>query len=224
MHFRQNVAVCLNCFFVFWGTAFCAPTQPAFPNLLNAGSGLTIPPQRPSNGSILGALCSSSIGHSAKVRTDDMTWHISDTLSLVLTICNWEPGPKTIRAVLAAADTAIGKKAAAGLLDQKFTQKSDNKYNTLLFEITPGHIYKRLTWGDVGEVLGENGLPKFYETTSLWHTIYFDVMHTTRGELGQGAVRRWWQLEPLNGRNGTAIGGSGVFVNAESENRSGILD
>ncbi|KAL8718686.1 MAG: hypothetical protein Q9225_004205 [Loekoesia sp. 1 TL-2023] len=146
----------------------------SFSNLSSAGSDLTINLPQPFNACILGGLSSSFTNYSAEVGVDKMTWSISNTVFLALTICNWEPDPKTIQAVLATADTAVGKKPAAGLLEQKFTQKSDNKYNTLLFEITPGYIYKRLTWGDVAEVLGPNGLPKFYETTQQWHTVYFD--------------------------------------------------
>lgn len=187
-------AVCVSGFFIYWRTVISAPTQPAFSNELNAGSSsLIINLAKPLNDSVLSELNSSSVND---LTIDHMTWRISDTLSLAVTICNWGPDPATILKVLAAADTAVGKKLAAGLLDRKFTQKSDNKFNTLLFEITPGHIYRHLTWGDVGEVLGENGLPKFYHVTEQWHTIYFAVLHTTRGELGNGAVRRWWQLEP----------------------------
>lgn len=203
MHFRLS-AVCVSGFFIFWRTAFSAPAQPAFSNQLNAGSSsLIINPSRPLNDSILSGLNSSSV---SDLTIDHMTWRISDTLSLAVTICNWELDPATILKVLAAANTAIGKKPAAGLLDRTFTQKSDNRFNTLLFEITPDKFYKRLTWEDVGEVLGENGLPKFYDVTEQWNTIYFEVLHTTRDELGHGAVRRWWQIEPPGGVNGIAMG------------------
>lgn len=125
-----------------------------------------------------------------------MTWTISDTLHLAVTICNWEPDPVTILAVLAAAESAIGKKSATALLEKRFVQKSSNKYNTLLLEIGPHSWERSITWGDVGEVLGKNGLVKFYEETGQWHTIYFDIVDKERGPLGRGAVRRWWQLAP----------------------------
>ncbi len=196
MHFLQRVAVCLGCFFTILHTSTSAPTQPASSNLLNTGNDLSINLPQPFNNSLLAGHGSSSSNPWRDVGIDHMTWTISDTLSLAVTICNWQPDPATILAVLAAADSTVGKKPATGLLAQKFTLKSDNKYNTLLFEIGPGYVEKRLTWSDVEEVLGENGLSKFYETTGQWHTVYFDVVHTTRGFLGQGAVRRWWQLAP----------------------------
>ena len=200
MHFPLS-AVCLSGFFIFWRTAFSAPAQPAISNQLNAGSSsLIINPSKPLNDSILSGLNSSSVNDL------HMTWDISDTLFLAVSICHWKPDPATILKVLAAANTAIGKKPAAGLLDGEFTQKSDNKFNTLLFEIDPGPTDKRLTWGDVGEVVGEKGLPKFFHVTGQWHMIYFSLVHVNRGELGYGAVRRWWQLEPPAGVNGIAMG------------------
>jgi len=196
MHFLQRVAVCLGYFLTILHTTVCAPTRPASSRLLNTGNDLSLNLAQPFNSSLLGGHVSSSTNPWRDVGIDHMTWTISDTLSLAVTICNWQPDPVTILAVLAAAETTAGKKPATGLLEQKFTLKSDNKYNTLLFEISPGYVNKRLTWSDVGEVLGEKGLLKFYETTGQWHTVYFDVVHTTRGFLGQGAVRRWWQLAP----------------------------
>jgi len=196
MHFHQRVAMSLGCFFTILHTTFCAPTQPASSNLLYNGNDLSLNLPQPFNSSLLGGHGSFSTNPLREVGIDHMTWTISDTLSLAVTICNWQPDPVTILAVLAAADTMVGKKPATGLLSQKFTLKSDNKYNTLLFEISPDYVDKRLTWSDVREVLGDNGLLKFYETTGQWHTVYFDVVHSTRGMLGQGAVRRWWQLAP----------------------------
>ena len=196
---------------MLWRIAFCAPTQPAISSPLNAGNGLTLTLPKPDNNTVLGEICLSWSNHSAGLGIDHMTWTISDTLSLAVTICNWTPDPATILAVLAAAETAVGKKPAALFLDKKFRVNSDNKYNTLLFEISPGYIYKRLTWAHVGEVLGENGLPKFFETSRYWNTVYFDVMHSTTGELGQGAIRRWWQLEPPDSGNGMAISNGHVI-------------
>ena len=213
MHLRQQVSACLGCFFIFRHAAFCAPTQRTVSRALNAGNGLNIiNPASLFSDAICGEAASSSTSDAVKVGIDRMTWQISETLSLALVICNWEPDPNTIQAVLRAAEMAVGKKPAAERLDRKFTQKSNNRYNTLLFEISSDYTDKRLTWGDVGEVLGENGLLTFYVTPQLWHTVYFDVVHTTRGELGHGAVRRWWQLEPPNGANGTSIWNSGLGV------------
>ena len=206
MHFLQRVAVCLCCLFLFLRTTLCGPTQPASSGLLTASSSLIISLPSPVNESAFCVIGSSSKNSQGSVKWDKTTWTISDTLSLALTICNWEPDPKKIQAVLEAAAQAVGKKPATTLLEKKFTQKSNNKYNTLLFEITPGYVDKRLTWGDVGEVLGDNGLTTFFETTQQWHTVYFDVMHVTKGQLGNGAVRRWWQLEPPSSGNGAQVG------------------
>lgn len=187
MQFCQCHTVCLSGLCIFWRTAFCAPTEPASSNTLHGGSGLSIVAPKPLNDSICSELGS--------VSWHETTWTISDTpLSLVLHVCNWEINPDVILVVLEAAATTVGKKPAAVLLDQKFTQRSNNKYNTLYFEIGPEYFDKKLTWGDVGDVLGENGLHKFYEETEQWKTVYFTVVHTTKGELGQGAVRRWWHL------------------------------
>lgn len=196
MHLHQRLAVCLGCISIFCRTAISAPTQPASSNLLHTGSNLSINLPRPFNNSLLCGLGSSATNDLREVAIDHGTWSISDTLSLKVTICNWEPDPVTILAVLAAAESTVGKKPATNLLSQRFVQKSKNKYNTLLFEIAPHYVHKILTWSDVGEVLGKNGLLKFFEETGQWHTVYFDMIHTERGELGNGAVRRWWQLEP----------------------------
>ena len=213
MQLRLCPTTCLSYFFLFWSIAIGAPPQPALPYLLDTGChDLFTKLPRPLIPDGFGL---SPTNLSGTIGIDRMTWTISDTLSLALVICNWMPSPETIEAVLAAAATSIGKKPAAGLLERKFVQRSDNKYNTLYFEISPGYIYKRLTWGDVGEVLGEHGLPKFFRTTRYWHTVYFDVIHTTRGEIGHGAVRRWWQLGLPNGRNITEIANNRI-VSVES--------
>ncbi len=196
MHFLQRVAVWLGCFFTIWHTAICAPTQSPPSHLPNTGNDLSLNLPQPFNKSLLSGHGSSSTNPWRDVGIDHMTWTISATLSLAVTICNWNPDPVTILAVLAAAESTAGKKPATGLLSQTFVQKSTNKYNTLLFEIEPHNFEKILTWGDVAEVLGENGLAKFYEETGQWHTVYFDIVHKERASLGRGAVRRWWQLAP----------------------------
>ena len=196
---RRTIAVYLGCFSPFLHTAICAPASPALWILPNAGSSdFTLTPSSPINGSTLCGPDSllSTTPHGPAVDWVRGTWRISDTLFLAITICNWAPDPATIVAVLSAAALTVGKKPATALLEKKFTQRSDNKYNTLYFEIGPGYVeQKRLTWGVVGEILGENGLGKFFETTRQWHTIYFGVVDVREGQLGEGAVRRWWQLE-----------------------------
>ena len=83
----------------------------------------------------------------------------------------------------------------AALLEKKFLSETGSWKNRMYFEITPGWEDKKLTWSDVGEVLGESGLPKFFHETNEWHCVYFEVLHGTRGKLGYGAVRKWYMLD-----------------------------
>lgn len=199
MHFGYRLSLYVSLLILSLPFTSCAPTKPGPSTLVitgNSGPFFNLPEHC--------GFGSFPNNRSGGVGIDHTTWKISNTISLAITICNWEPSPSTIAAVLLAAATAVSKKPAAGLLEEKFIQRSGNKYNNLYFEISPGYIYRRLTWGDVEKVLGENGLLKFYEATNQWHTVYFDMFHTTRGELGKGAVRRWWQLEEVGGVNGIA--------------------
>ena len=212
MPFVQRVAaVYFGCISIFSRTALGATTPPSLSILPNAGSSdlILALPHGFNESTLCGSGPQSRSHHGEAVGVDKGTWRISETLSLAIVICNWSPDPATIQAVLAAAALTVGKKPATALLEENFVQKSNNRYNTLYFEIGPGDVVeKRLTWGVVGEVLGEDGLAKFFETTRLWHTVYFGVMHATEGPLGNGAVRRWWQLE-LPGGNGTLVGDNG---------------
>lgn len=67
----------------------------------------------------------------------------------------------------------------------------------MIFEISPRLDRKLLTWGDVGQVLGdEDGLPRFFKASQEWHDIDFDFYDTERGGVvGEGAVRKWYMLE-----------------------------
>ena len=212
MHFFRFAAFSLGYFALFWRITTCAP-QPIHPSRLDISCGdLFIGLANPFNDSDSSSSASPSTQHTHGFSTNRGTWKISDTMSLAITICSWKPDPATIQAVLVAAHAAIGKKPSAGLVDETFTQRSDNRYNTLLFEIIPRHVQSQLTWGDVGEVLGEHGLLEFYEETQWWNTIYFTLVDATRGVLGRGAVRRWWQLEVPESRNETASQSSGASV------------
>lgn len=82
----------------------------------------------------------------------------------------------------------------------------------MIFEIDPGYIDKKLTWGDVALVLGSNGLLRFFEEYGHWTSTYFDVMDKSRGMLGNGAVRKWYQLLPPTGQNGTALRNGGIEI------------
>ena len=202
---HRAVAVWLGCFLLFSPTAFGAPASPALSIVPNVGSSdFTLTPSSLTNGSTLCGLDSPSLSTSPHGEAVDWikgTWRISNTLFLAMTICSWTPDPATIVDVLEAAATIAGKKPATALLEEKFVQTSKNKYNKLYFEIGPGETEgSYLTWGEVAQVVGVNGLRKYYETTGHWNTIYFDVMHTKEGMLGEGAVRRWWQPGVTQGR------------------------
>ena len=199
MIFRQSVTLGLSGLCILGRTALCAPTEAAYSTLLNSGNGLSIIAPKLLNDSACGEL-----GSSADIVWERRTWPISDTLFLTINMCHWKLDAETVQAVLDAAAVAVGKRSATGVLDKTFTQKSNKKYETLNFSVSPDHFNPGLTWADVGEVLGDNGLPRFYDETRWWRALYFEVMHTTRGELGQGAVRRWWQLEPAKDDSGTA--------------------
>ena len=148
---QRGIVFCFGCLSLFSRTAWSAPASPALSILPNAGSGdPTLGLHSPVNGSTLCGLGSSSSSRHGALGWDKQTWRISETLSLALTICNWEPDPATIQAVLAAAAVTAGKKPTTTLLEKKFTQRSNNKYNTLYFEISAGFIYRRLCWGGLG--------------------------------------------------------------------------
>jgi len=131
-----------------------------------------------------------------------VTWPITPTLSLIANIGPWRLNPTNILDTLAAANRTVEKKPSSLLLTAKFRQETGSRINTLYFEIGPAFEVKRLTWGDVAEVLGAEGLPRFFEEYGYWTSTYFEVMDGARGKLGEGAVRKWYQLEPADGGDG----------------------
>ncbi len=219
MHLRQRVAASLSTFFALSWLTSSAPAQSAFSNLPDGGSDLFIAPPQTFNISIgpdrtqrVNASDSRtgfsplSTSLSTEVGYWTTTWPISaTTLSLNISIGPWELAPEKIVQTLEAAQNAVGKKPAGALLEKKFKQETGSRINTMIFEISPGYIYRRLTWGDVGEVLGDNGLPKFFQETEEWHSAYFKVIDSVRGELGNGAVRKWYMLEPVGGTNSKGL-------------------
>lgn len=154
---------------------------------------------------------SSSANESTQLQFETVTWPITSTLSLTANIGPWVLNPQRILETLTAANRTVEKKPASLVLDKRFRQETGSRINTLYFEIGPAFEVKRLTWGDVAEVLGEKGLPGFFEHYGYWTSTYFEVMDSVRGKLGEGAVRKWYQLEPPSGGNGTVVGG-GDFV------------
>lgn len=211
MHLHRRVTASLNVFFVLCYLASSAPTHSAFSNLPDTGSDLSAtiaqtfgspigsniaPRVNTSDPNKASGLLSTNL--STEVGYWTVTWSISNTLSLTINVGAWVLSSEKILQTLEAAQIAVGKKQGAALLDRKFTQETGSRINTMIFEISPGWDYRRLTWGDVGEVLGENGLPKFFQEEQEWHSAYFDVIHTVRGKLGNGAVRKWYMLDSLN--------------------------
>ena len=211
MHFHRRVAAFLSSFVVLSCLTSSAPTQSAssylpdagddlsitLPQILNSSIGLELAQRVNTSDSNTGS-ASSSTNLSTDVGYWTVTWSISATLSLTINVGAWVLAPEKILHTLEAAQNAVGKKPAAALLDGKFTQETGSRINTMIFEISPGWDYRRLTWADVGEVLGENGLPKFFNEKQEWHSAYFDVIHSVRGKLGYGAVRKWYMLDSLN--------------------------
>ena len=181
-----------------------SPTQSAVSNLPDAANDRSVTPTQTFNSSIGPEVAQrvnisdSNLRLSTQVGYWTVTWSISNTLSLTINVGAWVLSPEKILHTLEAAQTAVGKKQAAALLDGKFTQETGSRINTMIFEITPGWEYRRLTWADVREVLGENGLPKFFSEKQEWHSAYFDVIDSIRGKLGYGAVRKWYMLDSLD--------------------------
>ena len=103
----------------------------------------------------------SSTGEVTYVTYPAGIWDISPTLSLDIDIGEWRLSPEKVLGTLEAAENAIGKKAATALLEGKFTQRTGSRLNRMVFEIGPvAEHERRLTWGDVAAVLGEErGLP-----------------------------------------------------------------
>ena len=139
-----------------------------------------------------------------------IVWDISETLSLTINIGDWRLSQEKVLETLSAADAAVGKKPASLFMDSKFTQKTGSRINAMLFEIGPGYEDRRLTWGEVGEIVGEHGLPAYFRQDRIWRSIRFEVFDVVRGKLGVGAVRKWYQ--PHLGGNATVAASDDLAV------------
>jgi len=212
MYFDQLVTVCLSYFFVFGHTISSAPAHSVSSEQPDVHVNLPSDVQTPFNRSTIDS-GSSLAKYSPKLEFTTVTWPITDTLSLKANIGPWQLSPDRILETLKTAATTVGKKRAEPLLEKKFTQEQGSRINTMLFEIGPAYEVKQLTWADVGEVLDEEkGLPKFFEEYGVWTSTYFDVIDSVRGKLGEGAVRKWYQLEPPIIGNGTVVGGGDIVA------------
>lgn len=226
-HFHRRFSASLSFFIVLAASASSAPTTPqsAFSHLPNAAThDLSIVQQTPNNSSTAGPDIAPGVnttdhsilkfGPSSQSNLSSPTggitrwagvWDISPTLSLGIDIGEWRLSPEKVIDTLGAAEIAVGKKPAAGVLEGMFTQRTGSRLNTMVFEIGPEpEDERRLNWGDVAEVLGEErGLPRFFRETGEWRNIDFEVVHTERGVLGFGMVRKWYMVS--KGRNGTGL-------------------
>ena len=219
MQYYPHVATALTLLLAFSSLTSSAPPQSAFSDVPSSNSDHFVAlPQSFNNSARLAVaervnVSFPDIGHgssltnlSAEVNYWTVTWTISDTLYLTINVGAWELAPEKILQTLEAAEISVGKQQASALLDGKFTQETGSRINSMIFEISPPRHNTRLTWADVGDILGENGLIKFFKEKQEWHSVYFDVIDKRRGELGQGAVRKWYMLEPS--RNVTGLGSS----------------
>ena len=211
---------------VLLSLASLVPTQPLVPSVPNNAINLSKPSSETVVNSLNASLSSSTVqianssspgsgirlpsaqaDHNLNVSFAD--WDITATLYLKVHIGPWQLSEERIMRLLEMADTSAGKKPGPNILDKKFTVEEGSRINTMVFEIGPEYgTRERLTWADVAEVLGENGLPTFFRVYDVWTSTYFDVMDSKRGKLGIGAVRKWYQLEEssIGGINGSASG------------------
>lgn len=204
MYLNRRVAVFPTFFFALFALTFSTPTRFAYPALNDAAPNRTTALQQLFNSSS-GPEAASRLHNivlpsrftnlSAEVTYHTWTWTISTTLSLKLNIGSWVLAPEKILYTLEAAQKIVGKRQAVVFLDKKFTQETGSRINTMIFEVEPEWDDRRLTWADVGAVLGDDGLPKFFKQTREWHSVYFDVIHISKGVIGEGAVRKWYMLE-----------------------------
>ena len=125
----------------------------------------------------------------------DITWYITDTLTLNIEIGEWRLSESKVMEALEAANAAIGKKVGSSPLDEPFIQKTGGRINTMLFEIRSESTDQSLTWAQVGEVLGANGLPSYFRAYDIWRSTFFDVVDSERGKIGHGALRKWYMVE-----------------------------
>ena len=151
-------------------------------------------PQLFKNSNSSGSVGATDLSFTNRLGSRTFIWEITDVLSLTINPGHYHLPSEKVLATLSAASVAVGKKPAAALLEQKFTQKTGSIINRMIFEIEPDPGDMKLTWADVGEVLGENGLSTFFRQEQYWYNTDFEVVDDVRGRLGEGALRRWYQL------------------------------
>lgn len=194
MYSHHHIALSLSFLFTFHDLTSSVPTNLPSSSLPSAPIPALIPKLSLPNPETL-RIASARNASLPLLNYTTVTYSIpSTTLSLTINIGPWDLSPGKILHTLEAAENTVGKRVPSHLLDREFVQRTGSWINRMVFEIGPGYIYKRLTWADVAEVVGANGLPKFFRENEGWCSIYFEVVDSERGKLGDGALRKWYLL------------------------------
>ena len=225
MHFSKK----LTGLYIFWTILLSVSASPVLPILPDIPNVVTADHANQTN-SILALQTQNTINNSATAQPGNLSslssweleWHISSTLSLDIYVGDWTLNPASIVQVLDAAENALGKKVASALVEEKFSQKTGSVMNTMVFAVTPNKKNARLKWGDVTQLLGTAGLPRFFQEefgeAEKWRNVVFDVNDKERGKIGSGYVRKWWMVE-LNGGDG----GNGTTLEQRSERFGNVV-
>lgn len=207
MHLSGPLAALMSCGLALYDSVASVPTTIPDSSPLDSRTDLSAkifqpvgdpehpPPARSANISYLSSQQNSKANSRiSNLKFFTMDWPITDSsLKLTINVGPWQYDPQRILDTLTQANRTVEKRPAGRLLERKYIEKQGSNINAMYFEISPEYIYpKRLTWGDVAEVLGENGLLKFYKTERYWTSNYWTVVDSVRGEIGSGAVRKWY--------------------------------
>ncbi|KAL8740125.1 MAG: hypothetical protein Q9184_008527 [Pyrenodesmia sp. 2 TL-2023] len=191
-------AILYFCFALHYSPARTVPIEASALSLLTSGHGPSIlrHPATTSNPieSLTAAKPNSTSRRPPTLQYFTIPWPLTPTLSLHINVGPWKLSPARILACLTAANHTVYKKVGPQLLDRKFRQEEGSRINTLLFEIGPAMgEAKRLTWAHVALVLGMDGLPEYFVAERYWTSVYFEVVDSRVGKIGEGAVRKWYQ-------------------------------
>lgn len=128
-----------------------------------------------------------------------MKWPISATISLKIEIGDWRLSAARIVQILDIAESLVGKKVPSAHLTGKFVALTGRYLNTMVFEIIPESSEHLLTWADVADILGPEGLLLYFQNTEEWRSTHFEVFKKVEDDfvrIGKGAIRKkWYQLD-----------------------------